>query len=160
MNSRASPAAAASSSASSALAQARPLVTLLSGGSTSLAFAPDADGRIDHETALRCSYCRTSVSANELAAAAHRPELAVVTCQGCVERKRASNSVYSRSTKGKHSIARSRRKHRRGQRDRENERKREATRLRHARDAEAEAARWAERLAHLFEDDSNDDAAI
>ena len=156
MNALVSASAAASSSASNVAAQVRPVVALLNGGSSSLTFAPDADGTIDHEAAVVCSYCRASVSANQLACHAHNPEFAVVTCFGCIQKKRAANAKYSSSPKGRLSIRKSRRSHRAGQRVLENERRREERRVRAGRPTEEEAAAaWAQRLVGLFGDSDN-----
>lgn len=156
MNALVSASAAASSSASNAAAQARPVVTLLNGGSSSLTFSPDADGTIDHEAQVVCSYCRAFVNANQLASHAHNPEFAVVTCFSCIEKKRAANAKYSSSPKGRLSIRKSRRSHRAAQRSEENERRREERRVRSGRPTEAEAAAaWAQRLVGLFGDSDN-----
>ena len=157
MNSAASSSDAAASSSSNALAQARPpAVVLRNGGSVSLQTDADLDGSIDSDTPLRCSFCRTLVSASELASYAHNPALALLTCACCIERKRECNNRYSKSPRGKSSIARSRRTHRAAQRASENERRREARRERSGRPTE-EAARaaWEERLRGLFADDSD-----
>lgn len=101
---------------------------------------------VDDLSDFRCSYCRQQTHAEDLALAA-RGDGVIMTCFSCIDRKRTTNNAWSRSAKGKRSIAKSRKKHRAAQRIVEYE-------VRRAKRAAARTERQAEanlRSAREFE---------
>jgi hypothetical protein len=78
---------------------------------------------VDSVQPFRCSYCREMVEASELADAAADPEVKIMTCVACVDRKRETNNRYAQSFKGKLTNKKSRSKHRFKQRKVEYERR-------------------------------------